>query len=402
MRQFRKKSPGLHLFRAMTLGIIFAFPLSVHCGEINVSNAAELRKAVANAQAGTTILVAPGNYGSGFYFEDVSGTAAEPIIISGADDTELPRFTGGKGAIHLSNCNHLVLRNLIISGCTSNGINCDDGGTFDTPSVGIVLDKIRIEDIGPDGNIDGLKLSGLKKFLVKNCVFHGWGGSGIDMVGCHEGQIEGCHFLGKDGYSQTTGIQAKGGSENIRIEGNFFHEAGDRGINLGGSTGRQFFRPELRDFEAKAIKVVGNRFIGSDAALAFTTSVDCVVRRNTIVHPGKWIFRILQEQPLEDFQPCRNGVFENNLIVYDQRVRSFVNVGSGTSPESFTIRGNAWFCSDSMRRPSLPVEETDGIYQIDPILENADSLDMEMRSEDPRLESVGAQAHFAKHDKKGN
>ncbi|MEC5125235.1 right-handed parallel beta-helix repeat-containing protein [Verrucomicrobiales bacterium BCK34] len=384
-------------FRAAIVGFVLLLSLSARSAEINVSDAAGLQSAVANAQPGTTILLAPGDYGSGFHFKNINGTSAQPIIIEGVSRDAPPLFSGGKEAIHLSDCNHLVLRNLQVSGCSANGINCDDGGSFETPSQGIVFDTILVTDIGPEGNFDGLKLSGLKNFRVTGCLFHGWGGAAVDMVGCREGEISNSHFLGKEGFSQTTGIQAKGGTEKVRITGNFFHDAGARGINLGGSTGNQFFRPELRNFEAKDLEVLGNHFVGSDAAIAYVTSVGCVVRHNTIVHPRKWIFRILQEKPLDQFQSCRDGVFEENLIVYDKRVTTFVNVGGGTKPGTFTIRGNAWFCSDGPRRPSLPVEEIDGIYQIDPLLEKADSHAMKMLSKDPRLKSVGAHAHKSEH-----
>lgn len=391
------KAVDIGLFRGLLPAIVFAFPLSVQSGEINVSDAAGLRNAVASAQPGTTILLAPGNYGAGFNFTNVRGTPGRPVVIEGASPDELPLFSGGKEAIHLSDCNHLVLRNLKVSGCSANGINCDDGGSFDTPSEGMVFDGITITDIGPEGNCDGIKLSGLKNFLVTDCRFNGWGGAGIDMVGCREGVIKNSQFTGKEGFSQTTGIQAKGGTEKIRISGNFFHDAGARAINLGGSTGNRYFRPALRDFEAKDLEVLGNYFVGGEAALAYTTSVDCVVRHNTIIHPRKWIFRILQERSLDDFQSCRNGVFEENLIVFDKRVDTFVNVGGGTQPETFTIRGNAWFCSDDTRRPSLPVEETGGVYQIDPILDISDVPAVKILSKNPQLKSVGAHAYLAEH-----
>ena len=256
-----------------------------------------------------------------------------------------------------------------------------------------MFDNVTIEDVGPRGNKDGLKLSGLDEFTVKNCTLSGWGGSAIDMVGCHNGVIEKCRFIGKKGYSQSSGIQAKGGSENVLIRQNFFKNAGTRAVNIGGSTGLRFFRPKLRDYEAKAIKVVGNHFVGGMAPVAFVTSIDCVVSRNTFIRPDKWVLRILQEQPLDKFKPCQKGTFENNLIVFDRRVRTFVNVGSNTKPQTFTFRKNAWFCSDGNRRPSLPTKETQGIYQVDPKLDNAETPAIKIKSKDPRLKDVGAHSY---------
>ncbi|MDP6543385.1 MAG: right-handed parallel beta-helix repeat-containing protein [Phycisphaerae bacterium] len=364
--------------------------------EVTVRDAKTLRNELRRVRPGDTISLAPGNYGNGIWIANISGTKEKPIVITGADERKRPVFAGGSEAIHLSDCNYVVLRNIIVSGCKGNGINADDGGSFDTPSRGMVFENITIEDIGPKGNRDGLKLSGLDNFAVRNCKLSGWGGSAIDMVGCHDGVIEKCSFIGKKGFSQSSGIQAKGGSENVLIQRNFFKNAGGRAINLGGSTGLRFFRPKLRDYEARAIVVAGNHFVGSTAPIAYVTSIDCVVRRNTIIYPEKWVLRILQEQPTTKFKPCQKGTFENNLIVFDKRVRTFVNIGSNTRAETFSFGKNAWFCSDGRRRPSLPSKEIKGVYQVDPKLTGPETPDMKVRSKDPRLRDVGAGAYETK------
>lgn len=377
---------------ALIFILILAWAGPIFGDVVTVRDAKELRNRLKQAPAGTTITLAPGDYGNGIWIEKVNGTKDRPIIIAGTNDRNQVRFKGGTEAIHFVDCNYITLRNIKVSDCTGNGINADDGGSYDTPSMGMVFENITIERIGPTGNHDGLKLSGLDKFTVKNCTFSGWGGSAIDMVGCHDGVIEKCHFIGMEGYSQDTGIQAKGGSEDITIQQNFFKNAGQRAVNLGGSTGLQFFRPKLQGFEAKSIVVVGNHFVGSMAPIAYVTSIKCLVRQNTIIHPEKWVMRILQEQPTDPFIACQQGSFENNLIVYDRRVQTFVNIGPNTQSETFTFRQNAWFCSDGNRRPSLPSKEIHGIYQVDPVLENAETPDLKIGSDHPGLLKAGAHA----------
>lgn len=381
----------MRLAMLMTFGLIVCGLRAVG-GEVTVRDADGLRQELRRARPGSVIKLAPGNYGSGIYVEKINGTKDQPIVVAAVDEQNPPVFTGGNEALHFVDCNYLTLRGVKVSGCSGNGINADDGGSFETPSLGMVFERVTIEDVGPTGNHDGLKLSGLDGFTVRNCMFSGWGGSAIDMVGCHAGVIENCRFIGKDGFSQDTGIQAKGGCENVVIRRNFFTGAGQRAINLGGSTGLEFFRPKLQDYEAKGIEVVGNHFVGSVAPIAYVTSIDCAVRQNTFVNPEKWVLRILQEQPTDTFKPCHGGVFEANLIVFDRRVQVFVNVGPNTKPETFVFRGNAWFCSDGDRKPSLPVKETDGIYQVDPKLENAETPEMRVGSQDRRLQKVGANA----------
>ncbi len=380
------------ILQTASLIFLLSWNGAVRGSETTVHDAKTLRSELQRAQPGDVILLAPGNYGNGIWIEKIYGTKKNPILITGTDIRNPPVFAGGKTAILLSNCNYIILRNMRISGSSANGINASDGGSFESPSKGLVFNNITFEDIGPTGNRDALKLSGLNDFVVTNCRFSGWGGSAIDMVGCHDGVIEKCKFIGRNGFSQTTGVQAKGGSENILIKRNFFKNAGSRAVNIGGSTGLEFFRPKLRNYEAKSIKVVGNHFIGSEAPIAYVTSTDCVVRLNTIIAPEKWVIRILQEQPGDRFMPCQKGVFERNLIVYNNRLREFVNVGANTKPETFHFQSNAWFCTDGERLPSLPSKESEGIYQIDPELVNAETPDLKMRSKNPRLRDLGAHA----------
>ncbi len=361
-------------------------------GRPTVRNSEELRAALQNAQPGKAILLAPGQYSPDISVESIHGTKDKPIIIAAADERNPPLFAGGKVALHFVGCSYITIRSVRVSGCTGNGINADDAGNAAQPSQGMVFENITIEDIGPKGTFNGLKLSGLDNFVVRNCTFSGWGGSAIDMVGCHDGVVQNCMFLGKAGFSQDTGVQIKGGSERIIVKRNFFKQGGSRAINLGGSTDLEFFRPKVRNYEAKDIEVAGNHIIGSRSSIAFASSIQCTVRHNTIVNPETWVLRILQEQPTDKFLPCQQGVFRDNLIIFDRRVRECVNVGEDTKPETFTFSGNAWFCTDDNRRPLLPSRENGGIYQVDPMLENAEEPEMKFGSQNPQLLKLGAHA----------
>jgi len=178
----------------------------------------------------------------------------------------------------------------------------------------------------------------------------------------------------------------------------FFRDAGQRSINLGGSTGLAYFRPKDARFEAEKITVAGNRFVGSDVPLAFVNANNSRVHQNTIYRPGKWILRILQESQGERFPACRDGVFEANLIVFDRRVRSAVNVGPGTKPESFVLRKNAWFGLDGAPPPRLSVAEKDSVRQVDPRIEHAGTAEMRATSKDRRLAGVGARSYVRPRD----
>lgn len=363
-----------------------------------VSSLTELQSALRAARPGAQILLEPGEYRGGGHFANVKGTAKAPIVIRARDPKNPPRVVG---PIQFSSIEHVEIHDLVLTRAPSNGINIDDGGTVTKPSRNILLKNLRVSDL-PKGNHDGIKLSGVDDFRVENCTIERWGGSGIDMVGCHRGVITGCTF--RDGGDNA--VQTKGGSSDILVERSRFENAGQRALNIGGSTGLEFFRPSLASqtkgsyYEAKNISVQGCAFLGSVAPIAFVGVDGALVSFNTIYNPGRWAIRILQETRQPGFVPSRNGVFSDNIVVFQssQWASGGVNVGDGTAPDSFRFARNWWFCSDRPERsqPSLPSRETDGKSGVDPLLLNPGKGDLGVRSGSP-AGKVGAHAYFSSH-----
>lgn len=332
--------------------------------EIVVRDAGELTAALKNLKADITLKIAPGDYPGG---HSVSGI--ENLTVEALDPKTPPSFNGGKTAFQFSRCPGLTLRHLRISGQSLNGLNLDDGGLRDHPVAGITLENIEVTDIGPTGNHDGIKCSGLTQLTIRDCTISGWGGQGIDFVGCHEALITGCRFIGKLGFSATAGIQLKGGTSKVTVEKCHFTNASDRPINIGGSTGLDYFRPPNAKHEAADIIVRGNVIEGSQCAAAFTGVDGAEFSDNTILFPEKWIFRILQETTEPGFAPCRNVVVKANRIVFRRsQVKTDLNIGTGTAPETFRFEDNHWFAEDrpADSRPKLPTEEIGGTYGTDP------------------------------------
>jgi len=348
---------------------------------VAVRTRAELVEAVGAARAGTRIEVAAGDYAGGLEFARLRGEAGRPIVIAGADPKRPPRFVGGGCGLHLVDPRFVELQDLQFERATGNGVNVDDGGVPDATARGLVLRRVVVNDVGPRGNCDGVKLSGIGGFVVVDCVVERWGigsGSAIDMVGCRDGVVERCVFrhAADAGATGGSGVQMKGGSRDVVVRDCEFHDAGSRAVNLGGSTGMEFFRPPLADWqgerwEAKDLVVEGNLFVGGDAAIAFVGVDGAVVRRNTFVEPRKWVVRILQETRADGFVACRRGVFESNVVVFRSTWSSGgVNVGDATAPGTFSFAKNWWWCADRPERsePALPVREQGGVCGKDPQL----------------------------------
>ncbi len=331
---------------------------------IPVRDAADLKVALSKLTNGVTLRLAPGEYPGGYAVKDVAN-----LTVEAADPDQPPHFKGGSYAWHFSGCSGLKLSHLKIGGQSHNGINLDDGGRADRPTKNIALDHLAVSDIGPKGNFDGLKCSGLEDVTIRYCSVEGWGGQAIDLVGCHRVTVSECRFTGKPTHSQDSGVQCKGGSEDVTIEKCHFVNAGQRPINAGGSTGLPYFRPLGAKYEARRINIRQNKISGSLCACAFVGVDGAEFTGNTILFPEKWVFRILQETTNDGFVPSRDVLIEDNAIVFRRsQVGIEVNVGTKTAPETFRFAKNRWFAEDrpDRSRPQLPTEETDGVYGRDP------------------------------------
>lgn len=363
------------------------------------SSYATIRHAARQAAPGAAVVVHPGVYAGGTYLEGLSGSATAPIWIGGAAGKSRPIIDGGNEGIHISRAEYVVLHDLEIRNAAYNGVNVDDGGDVSNPLAThhILFERLYIHDIGGSGNQDGLKLSGVRDFVVRNCEIRrcggGLSGSGIDMVGCHRGIV--ADSVLQDLFG--SGVQAKGGSEDIDIRWNHFKNAGQRSVNIGGSTGPQYFRPPLSEtkpnFEARLIRVLSNVFEGSSAHAAFVGSVDSVVANNTFIDPQIWLLRILQETVSYgdyEFLPCGDNRFENNLNFFDSRqARPWVNIGPDTDPAAFRFSNNLWFAHDNPAnsKPYMPVPESDGIYGEDPKLKDPSAGDYRIGPDSPATQA---------------
>jgi hypothetical protein len=348
------------------------------CGAVDAP-CGSIEYAAGLAQPGTAVRIHGGTYAPDQFISDLAGTAEAPIWIGGAPG-ETPVISGGGEALHFSRARYLVVHDLEIVGASGNGINIDDGGAVDDPEASrfVVLRDLEIHQIGQGGNQDCLKMSGVNDYWVLDSEFHGCGegGSAIDHVGCHHGLVAGNFFHDNGGNA----VQCKGGSEDIEIRANRMVDSGQRAINMGGSTGFEFFRPSLQmdapNAEARDIRVIANTIVGGETALAFVGCVDCLALNNTIVRPHHWLFRILQETVSEqgyEFLPSSNGVFANNLVVFDRGdISTYVNIGGDTAPETFTFTTNLWYAADDPGQsdPSgdLPTPETGAIVGMEPQL----------------------------------
>ncbi|MCE7975264.1 MAG: hypothetical protein DYG92_13220 [Leptolyngbya sp. PLA1] len=341
---------------------------------------ASIAHAVVRATPGTAVRLHPGTYPGGVHLSGVQGLPSAPIWIGGVPGLPRPLLQGGTTGLQLSSPRCVVLHDLEFAAASGNGVNADDSGQYDNPEAArfLVFQRLLIRDIGGSGNQDGLKLSGVRDFWVVDCEIARTGGAGsgslIDLVGCHRGLISGCFLHDASGNA----LQAKGGTSGVVLRWSRLEECGQRAVNIGGSTGPEFFRPPLSttppNAEATDVHVVANVIQGATAAVAFVGAVGCSASNNTIITPHNWILRILQEStttPQHQFLPCGGNTFENNLVYFERAdLSTHVNIGPGTDPQSFAFAHNLWFAYDNPASsgPALPVAELQPVIGLDPRL----------------------------------
>jgi hypothetical protein len=141
--------------------------------------------------------------------------------------------------------------------------------------------------------------------------------------------------------------------------------------------------------EARNIRVVANLFRGSDAPIAFVGAVDSLVANNTIVEPGRWVMRILQETVSSGgytFLPCSSNQFVNNLVYFNRsQISTPVNIGANTDAASFKFANNLWYAFNqpSQSQPTLPSLEINGVYALNPVFADAASGNFSVTTNSP-------------------
>ena len=377
--------------RIFLLVIIFCCVLNISFAKIlTVGRGLEYARvglAADDAMPGDTIMLI-GWQKTGEYISNLKGTDVQPILICG-EENNYAHFSGGYTAMQFSNPEYIHFKYLSFEGQAFNGVNIDDAGNFSSPAKGIVIENCIWYGMNATGNNDCLKMSGVDDFVIKNSIFMNGsaGGSMIDMVGCHDGIIEICKF--QDGGSNC--IQAKGGCSDVVIRRNEFVRGGQRSINIGGSTGMEYFRPNDAPFESARIIIHSNIFFGSIAPVAFVGTVNSVVNHNTFINPEKWCIRILQENNHERLAKCSNNTISNNIFYFSNiSANPVINIGPNTFPETFEFRNNLWYNHEnpSWNNLNLPSSGVNQIVGQNPLFQSfQDSVLMPLENS-PALEQA--------------
>jgi hypothetical protein len=359
---------NMHRVGACLVAVI-AGCLAAAAEERRVANSDELRAALDAAVEGDEIVLEPGTYEGRLSRDNLRG-----VTVRSADRDSPAVIKGGEFGLALSDPNKVTLSDLIFEEQLDNGINIDDGGSYETPARDIRLVRITVRNMVNAGNHDAIKMAGVENFLIDGARVANWGddGSAIDFVGCRNGLVQNSllvHTALKVGGS---GIRPKGGSKNITIRANRVElpVGTGRAIQAGGSTDAEFFRfaDGDKDYEASEITIEGNVVVGGGAAFSWVNINGGVVHHNLVGDPSPWVLRILNENQGSSIIATQNGEFTDNEIAFATGgdFNRAVNIGDETEPGTFRFARNRWLNTADPTpqgsRPQLPAEEEDGVY----------------------------------------
>ena len=384
-----------------------------------------IAKGMESIQPGTAIRIMPGEYNERIARNNLYATEANPIWIGGVPGMERPKMVVNSEFMTISGGSYVIIHDMEVThtppyqanlhgfNIYSSGDNLDNFYNPETTHH-FVLRGLYIHHIGDSP----VKTAGVNFYWIFDCEVsyaqQGLRGSGsIDNVGSHNVTVAYNYLHNSIGE----GIIFKGGSSNVDIHNNLNVNYGSRGVMMGQSTGKEYFRPPLHlvpedeRYEAKNIRTYSNIFIGGATAFAFASSKNCYAVNNTVINPTAHLFRILNNESgtdpafprLTDNGAACCGTIANNIFYYGNLTGQAVNVGAGTKPETFVARNNLFYNTENPNnKPSFgSVTEENSIFSIDPLFEDAESHNFSLKAESPAIDA-GIDFLFVKEDFKGN
>jgi hypothetical protein len=145
---------------ALAAGLVLTLCVLPSLGHAAVvsANPSTYRNALASLNPGDTLVLASGTYANGLPISSKSGTASQPILITGPDDqSAVFRANDCCNTVQLENVGHIAIRNLTLDGAGTNGAFGVDarGVTHD-----ITIENLKIINYGGDQQVVGISTKG--------------------------------------------------------------------------------------------------------------------------------------------------------------------------------------------------------------------------------------------------
>jgi hypothetical protein len=317
---------------------------------------------VRKAQPGDEIVLMPGVHRPGD-LSGVSGTGRQPIVVRSLSPEHRTIIEAGREGIVLRGATHIVVRDLIITGASINGITiAPPRADFDPAArwpTHITIQNVQVKSTGPRGKRHGIQVAQVEHVKIQDCIVIGWGGAGIDVTQSDHVTIARCHLAGAPDFSQQSGVHVRGGSSRVVISDCHLEDTGAYGAIIGGEGQWEYSltsasKPRTAtvvatpEFDATRVTIVRCVIRGSACPLHFLSATDSQARNLTIVHPRQWVCAIDLTKPGREVVPSRKLVFSSNLIVWQPgELKHFFRTGPSYARPAMAILQNLWWAADT-------------------------------------------------------
>lgn len=346
------------------------------------------------AQPGDEIILMPGNHRP-VTLSNLTGAPGNPIIIRGLDPNRPPTIVAKRRGIVLHKPKYVIIQDIIITGATLTGILVDnqipDPAEFFNPpaqtqqepwDANVIFRNVTVLKTGPEGRRHAIELRGLRDVRIIDCKFEGWGGSALEIVGCHNVLVEKCKFMELEDFSQYHAIQIRAGSTRVNITNCQFDVDCEGVVSIGAVSRRNDFCPSiptnakaLSQYEARHVQLQHCTFNKGMFPIAMLHADDCLIRNNTFIRPRSAVLGVTHITDVSVVAVANRGIFGGNLIVWEPGdITRYIYFSQRIDKTTFAIEQNLWWSGELVQdRKKLGAFPKQGqwpqILDIDPKLD---------------------------------
>ncbi|MFK7960001.1 MAG: hypothetical protein AB8G96_05690 [Phycisphaerales bacterium] len=346
---------------------------------------------IEQAGPGDEIILWSGTY-RGLSLRNVHGAPGRPIVIRGLDPDDPPVIEGGAWGIRMLGASHVELRDLVIVRPRIDGIEIAPDETTGKPVGPIEIVRVKIEDVGERAGRHGVRIVHGNSIRMREVTVHGWTGSAVELVGCHDVIIERCVFEGRD-RGEMIGLRLRAGTADAVVRRTVMARTGRGGIVLGGRSRDHEHRMLARyaddgvRWEVAGITLDQVAVTDCEVGLTLLGLVDGSFNRMSIVDPTRAFMRFGRPQENDSVPSIRNAAIDTSLFFATGADVVPGEYGAGASADGLSLGGNLWWRSGAEWTPETDFPGYDSLPQrtnLDP------ELDAEQRPQAPDAKGFGA------------
>lgn len=346
---------------------------------------------------GDEIVLMPGRH-RGAHLRHVAGTGRRPITIRGLTLDRPALIDADQEGIALVAPKYVVIRDLVITGASINGITIAPDPDGDGVPVSVHIRNVTVRETGPNGRRHAIQVVDASNIVIEQCVIEGWGGAAVDLVNCRQVEIRDTRMTALPRHGQQVAVSARGGCQRVLVADCDIVGPCGPAVRLGGTgdtllTATAAFEaaPEPAGKpapEAMHCQVLRCRIRDCVVPFELRNARDCMLRNLTIERPRRAVLLI---DPDADGTtvPSTGLIFSRSIVTWEPGDLSWMAVaGPKADPMPITFDQNLWWSTETATQRAslgtLPGRTTaEQIQDVEP------RLDAEGRPANPRAQLFG-------------